>query len=184
MRLQISPTMAIRFLQKICPPNTPSFYYFFKTNQVDERKGSYMSFDLKIVGGDIAISKSGNIEIVSNNEKLKQDIVKILLTKTGSNKYHPAYGSEIGILQIGHAADAELLELDLQSSAEEAIRKLISLQKKQSKRQFLSPAEVIVDIVEISVARDVNDPRAWNIFISVLTQKLTTLTESIQLRII
>jgi len=143
-----------------------------------------MSFDLKIVGGDIAIAPSGEVEIVFNNEKLKQDIVKILLTKSGDNKYHPAYGSDIGALQIGHVADAEVLELDLQSSAEDAIRRLISLQRKQSKRQFLSPAEVIVDIVDISVARDVNDPRAWNIFISVLTQKLTTLTEAVQLRII
>lgn len=143
-----------------------------------------MSFDLKIVGGDIAISSTGDAEIVFDNAKLKQDIVKILLTRLGDNKYHPNYGSEVGALQIGHVADIELLELDLQSSAEEAIRKIISLQRKQAKRQNLSPAEVIVDIVDVSVARDVNDPRAWNIFISVLTQKLTTLTEAVQLRII
>jgi hypothetical protein len=143
-----------------------------------------MSFDLKIVGGDIAISTSGDVDIVFNNAKMKQDIVKILLTKLGDNRYHPQYGSDIGVLQIGNVADAEILELDLQSSAEEAIRKLISLQRQQSKRQFLSPAEVIVDIVDVSVARDINDPRAWNIFLSVLTQKLTTLTEAVQLRII
>lgn len=143
-----------------------------------------MSFDLKIVGGDIAINSSGDVETVFNNDKIRQDIVKILLTKIGDNKFHPFYGSEIGALQLGHIADADLLELDLQSSAEEAIRKLISLQRKQSRRQFLSPAEVIVDIVDISVGRDVNDPRAWNIFISVLTQKLTTLTESVQLRVL
>jgi phage baseplate assembly protein W len=143
-----------------------------------------MSFDLKIVGGDIAISSSGDAELVFNNEKLRQDIVKILITKVGSNKYHPNYGSEMGDLQIGNVADVNFLELDLQSSAEEAIRKLILLQRKQSRVQFLSPAEVIVDIVEVSVARDINDPRAWNIFISVLTQKLTTLTESLQIRII
>lgn len=143
-----------------------------------------MSFDLKIVGGDISLDASGNTEIVFDNEKIKQDIVKILLTKLGENKFHPNYGSLVGALEIGHVADANFLELDLQSSAEEAINKLILLQRKQSKKQFLSPGEVIIDIVEISVARDVNDPRAWNIFISVLTQKLTTLTEAIQLRII
>jgi len=143
-----------------------------------------MSFDLRIIGGDIAIGKSGDVRIVFDNDKIRQDIIKILLTKLGENKYHPSYGSEIGVLQIGHVADAALLELDLQNSAEDAIRKLIALQKSQARRQFLSPAEVIVDIVNTSVQQNEQDPRTWNIFISVLTQKLTVVEEVITIRII
>ncbi len=144
-----------------------------------------MSFDLKIVGGDIAINKDGSVKLVRDNEKIRQDIIKILLTKLGENKFHPQYGSEIGALQIGSIPDPELLDLDLSSSAETAVRKLISLQRAQARRgQFLSPGEVIVDIKNIAVARDEVDPRLYNIFISVLTQKLTTINETISVRII
>lgn len=143
-----------------------------------------MSFDLKIEKGDIAINRDGTIKTVFDNEKLRQDIIKILLTRLGENRFHPEYGSDVGALQIGHVADADFLELDLTSSAETAVRKIMALQRAQAKRQFLTPGEIIVSIVDISVTRDTIDPRMYNIFISVLTQKLTTLTESVSVRII
>lgn len=144
-----------------------------------------MSFDLQIVGGDIAINRDGSVALVRDNDKLRQDIVKILLTRLGENKYHPQYGSEVGALQIGSIPDPELLELDLSSSAESAIRKLISLQRSQARRgQFQSPGEVIVEIKGIEVARDEADPRLYNIFISVITQKLTLINDTITVRII
>ena len=144
-----------------------------------------MSFDLQIVGGDIAINRDGSLALVRDNDKLCQDIIKILLTRLGENQYHPQYGSEIGALQIGSIPDPELLELDLTSSAESAVRKLISLQRAQARRgQFQSPGEVIVEIRGIEVARDKADPRLYNIFISVITQKLTTINETVTVRII
>jgi hypothetical protein len=143
-----------------------------------------MSFDLRIVKGDIAIERDGTLNLVRDNEKLRQDIVKILLTRLGENKFHPAYGSEIGALQIGGFVDAEFVELDLTASAEGAVRKIIALQRGQVRKQFLSPGEIIVDIRSINVSRDLSDPRLYNIFISVLTQRLTTITETITVRII
>lgn len=143
-----------------------------------------MSFDLKIVKGDIFIERDGALSLVRDNDKLRQDIIKIMLTQLGENKYHPNYGSEIGVIEIGHYADAEFLELDLTSAAETAVRKIMSLQRGQSSRQFLSPGEVIVDIKDIAVDRDINEPRMYNIYISVLTQRLTTIVETITVRVI
>jgi len=143
-----------------------------------------MSFDLKIENGDIKIDPSGKLTIVFDNEKLKQDIIKLLLTKKGDNKYHYNYGSDVGALKVGTVLDDELLKLDLTSSTEDAIKNLMSMQKIQSKRQVLSAGEVIVDILNIAVERDVADPRMFNIFISVLTQKLTTISESVSIKII
>ena len=142
-----------------------------------------MSFDLKIVRGDISIGKGGSIDVVTGNSKLRQDIIKIMLTRLGENKYHPTYGSETGALQIGSVLDAEMMELDLSSSAEQAVRKIMSLQRSQAKRQFLSPSEIILDIVGVSVQRDAIDPRLYNIFISVLTEKLDNITENVTVRI-
>lgn len=143
-----------------------------------------MSFDLKIENGDISITADGKLNTVSDNNKLRQDIVKILLTKLGENKYHPTYGSSIGAIEIGHVTDESLLELDLSSSAESSIRNLMTLQGSQAKRQYLTPGETIVAILDVSVDRDTIDPRVYNIFISVQTQRLTNLTETISVRII
>src|SRR5690606_20124154 len=119
-----------------------------------------------------------------DNDKLRQDIVKILLTKLGENKFHPNYGSKVGALEIGFVADQELVELDLQSSVEDAIRYLMRAQQMQQKRQYLTPGEVIVGIKNILVERDLLDPRMYNIYVSVYTKKLTVITETIPVRII
>ena len=55
-----------------------------------------MSFGLKLKNGDLKLSKDGTLEIVTKNSKLRQDIVKMLLTRKGSVKYHREYGSELG----------------------------------------------------------------------------------------
>lgn len=143
-----------------------------------------MSFDLQIKHGDLVLDNSGGLSIVSGNNKIRQDIIKILLTRLGDNRFHSRYGSDIGSLNIGGVADQQLTELDLRRSAEEAIRYLISLQKAQGMRQVLSLSEVIVDIVEISTERDTGDPRLYNIFVSVLTQKMDIIEETVTLRII
>lgn len=142
-----------------------------------------MSFDLTLDRGDIKIGPGGALDVVVGNAKLRQDIVKILLTELGDNKFHPGYGSYIGSLRIGHQADARLIALDLESSAKTAIRNLMSLQRHQSRRQNVSSGELIIEIVDISVSRDEVDPRLYNIFVSVLTQELTEVRDNITVRI-
>ena len=142
-----------------------------------------MSFDLALTRGDIKIKADGTVNAVAGNSKLRQDIIKILLTELGDNKFHPRYGSHIGSLQIGHHADAKLVSLDLESSARNAIRILMSLQRSQSRRQALTPGERIVDVLDVSVARDDIDPRLYNIFVSVLTQELTEVRDNVTVRI-
>jgi len=142
-----------------------------------------MSFDLALERGDIKISADGSMKTVSGNAKLRQDIIKILLTELGSNKFHPKYGSYIGALQIGHYADAKLISLDLESSARKALKNLMSLQRSQAGKQNMTPGELIVDILKVSVARDQVDPRLYNIFVSVLTKRLTEVRSNVTVRI-
>jgi phage baseplate assembly protein W len=142
-----------------------------------------MSFDLKLEKGDIRLSKDGSVEIVNGNAKLRQDILKILLTEIGDNKFHPAYGSYVGSLQIGQVADERLVSLDIESSARNAVKNLMSLQRAQSRRQGMTPGEMIIDILDVSVARDEVDPRLYNIYVSVLTQSLTEISSNITVRI-
>jgi hypothetical protein len=88
-----------------------------------------MSFDLKLKSGDIQLENDGSISIVSGNQKIRQDLVKIILTKLGENRFHPQYGSNTGLLQIGSTADQNLLELDLNQSVQSATRFLMSLKR-------------------------------------------------------
>lgn len=143
-----------------------------------------MSFDLKIIGGDLSIGPTGDILLVYDNDKLKQDIIKILLTKPGDNKFHSYYGSNVGMLEIGYAADEDFLMMDLESSVEQALRTLMRLQQNQGRSQYLTPGEIIADIVSVSSERDFTDPRLYNIYISVLTQRLQPLDEVITVRIV
>tara|TARA_A100001011_G_scaffold362861_1_gene412275 strand:+ start:7773 stop:8204 length:432 start_codon:yes stop_codon:yes gene_type:complete len=143
-----------------------------------------MSFDLRIRNGDIGLNSDGSVKIVDNNTKLRQDIVKILLTDTGSNKFHKFYGSRVGALEIGGVADRSIIDTDLEASVRRALSNLISMQKAQSRKQFITPGEKILEVTSVSVERDQADPRLYNVFISVLTQKLSTISEVITIRIV
>ena len=143
-----------------------------------------MSFDLKIKNGDLSIGDSGALDVVSGNNKIRQDIVKILLTNIGENRFHSRYGSDLGAFKIGDVSDQTMIELDLKRSVEEAIRYIMFLQKNQSKYQVLSLSEIILEIVDIRTERDYGDPRLYNIYISILTQKLDQIEEIITIRIV
>lgn len=142
-----------------------------------------MSFDLKIKNGDISLNRDGSITTVIGNNKLRQDILKILLTDLGSNKYHKRYGSYIGRLNIGDISDNMLISLDLERSAMNAVKNLMALQRFQAKKQGLNPGEIIVDINYVSVTRDDLDPRLYNITVSVMTREITDFTTSLSVRI-
>jgi phage baseplate assembly protein W len=142
-----------------------------------------MSFDLKIKNGDISVGNSGVVNPVIGNAKLKQDILKILLTDVGSNKFHSKYGSFLGKLKIGSTADEQIITLDLEKSARNAINNLMKLQRFQASKQSLSSGEVIVEVLNVFVERSKDDPRAYNIIVSVLTGELTELTTSMAVRI-
>jgi len=143
-----------------------------------------MSFGLKLKNGDLKLTKEGTLETVTKNSKLRQDIVKMLLTKKGSVKYHKEYGSELGIISTDNYMGEDLIESKVEQTIYEGISKLISLQKVQSQRQILSPAEMILSIKGVSVERDVDDPRLYNVFVSVITQQLSEISESITVRLI
>jgi hypothetical protein len=143
-----------------------------------------MSFDLKIVNGDISINSNGDISFVSGNAKLRQDIIKIILTDLGDNKFHSKYGSRFGSLGIGEITDQGLIEGDLKSSIIESLNYLIALQKNQSQRQILSPSEILLQILDVKIERDFSDPRMYSAYISILTQKLEQISEAITIRLV
>lgn len=132
-----------------------------------------MSFDLRIKDGDLVI-KNGDLDKVESNEKLVQDLLKIVFTRAGSNRYYPWYGSLIHNALIGTAFDDEFTMSMATSYLSNSIEILQQLQQEQSKFQKVSPGELIAAIQNIKIERNQIDPRFFSIVIRVFTRALTT----------
>ena len=142
-----------------------------------------MSFDLKIVNNDLALNTDGTLQTVINNDKLIQDVVKIIITPLGSNKFFKWYGCTIGSRTIGVAFDATMTQMEIERSIQDSITNLISLQKAQSRTQYVSAGESIASVQEISVLRNNEDPRQYEIYVFLLTRKLTIAETTFTLRV-
>jgi len=141
-----------------------------------------LSFDVKILNGDISIGQDGDFAIVVNSAKLVQDVIKFVTTDQGSSKFHPQIGSLISERLVGKVLTPENTTTVLQGSVQEAIVMLQKLQKQQAQSQILSPAETIVSIQDISVTRDKIDPRQLNVILKIQTADGNLLTETVAVR--
>lgn len=142
-----------------------------------------MSYDLKIVGNDLAINPDGSVQTVRDNEKLKQDILKAILTARGSNKFHQWYGSTVSERTIGQVLDATQLEAEVTTSIQETLSTLMALQTAQARVQYVSPGETLAAIKDVRVERDSTDPRQWSITVEALTRQLTPVEETFYLKV-
>lgn len=142
-----------------------------------------MSFDLKIVGNGLALNPDGSVQTVRDNEKLKQDILKAILTARGSNRFHQWYGCTISERTIGQVLEFNQLEAEVQISIQETLSTLAALQTAQARVQYVSPGETLAGLVDIIVYRDDSDPRQWSISVQALTRQLTVVEETFFLRV-
>lgn len=135
-----------------------------------------MSFDLKIVNGDLVINQ-GALQTVTDSEKLIQDILKICLTDVGGNPLHPSYGSFLARSVVGSAAQTNVIVSIASSQINTCLTNLQHLQQLQLKSfQKVSADEQLAAITGISVLRSAFDPRLFNVKISCLTKGFQPVT--------
>lgn len=142
-----------------------------------------MSFDLKIKGNDLAISTTGDVDIVQNTDKLIQDVLKIILTPQGSNKFYRWYGSVISSKVIGEALSPYYSKVEMTRAIQESLNNLVKMQQNQALYQNVTPSETIYAIDYIDIVREESDPRLYSILVSVLTKKMTAVETVFQVRI-
>jgi len=143
-----------------------------------------MSFDLKIENNDLDLNPDGTLQTVHDNNKLAQDIIKAILTPLGSNRFFRWYGSMITARVIGNVLSASQTEIEVERAIQNTLSNLVALQKVQSRTQYVSAGETIAAIRSVSSARNPEDPRQWEITVSVLTRKLTLVEETFSLRVV
>jgi hypothetical protein len=139
-----------------------------------------MSFDLKIINGDLVIA-NGDLKKVVDSEKLIQDILKMALTTAGSNPIHPWYGSFISRTLVGNPNYNSILVQIGKSQLNTALQNLKDLQDIQIKSfQRVSADEQIAAISDISIIQNQVDPRLFDIVIRALTKGLKPITTAFQ----
>lgn len=144
-----------------------------------------MSFDLKLENGDLVIDGTSDLAQVFNDTKLRQDVIKIIVTPLGSMTLFPWYGSPLSERVIGTAAglDPKLREAEIQNSLIFALNNLQALQSEQERQQFITPAETIGRIGEISIQISPFDPRQFTVIVSVITRRANVVEETFNMRI-
>lgn len=135
-----------------------------------------MSFDLKIVNGDLVVNQ-GALQTVVDSEKLIQDILKICLTDVGGNPIHPSYGSFLSRSVVGNPQHTSVVVQIAKSQINTCLTNLQYLEQLQIKSlQKVSADEQLAAITGISVVRSAFDPRLFNVKISCLTKGFKPIT--------
>lgn len=136
-----------------------------------------MSFDLSLINNDIRVNPDGSIRIVTDTPKLRQDIIKVILTPLGSSRDHPWYGCAINEEIIGKHLPFHILREQIKISITESLNKIKQLQFAQSSRQPVSLAEIIQVVAEVTVNNNVEDPRIITVTVTVLAKNLAKIEE-------
>lgn len=139
-----------------------------------------MSYDLRIVSGDLAI-QNGDLRVCVDSEKLIQDLLKICLTPCSANPTAPWYGSYVSRSLIGSNLGSSITIQMAQSQLQSAIENLMALQKVQIKSaQPVSADELIGSISNISINRNKSNPTVFSVQVSVISKGFKPISTSFQ----
>jgi hypothetical protein len=142
-----------------------------------------MSFDLRLVNGSFQLGPNGDFQLARNQEKLSQDVIKIIATAVGTNLAHKWYGSIIPDKIVGSGLRQDLLKAEIVKSITSSIENLKSLQEQQARAgQVLTPNEAILSLEAVQVLPS-SDPRAVIIVITIKTRSGKILQEELSLSI-
>jgi phage baseplate assembly protein W len=136
-----------------------------------------MSFDLQLIDDDLSIKPDGKIRTVTDTPKLRQDILKAIVTELGSNRFHQWYGCNVNEGIIGQNLPMGILEAEIVSSITETLNRIKALQKTQAVSQYVTLSEMISEVGPIFVSRNPADTRQLNIVVTVYTRQLTKIEE-------
>jgi hypothetical protein len=142
-----------------------------------------MSFDLKLVNNDLDLNMDGTIQTVRDNSKLVQDVLKAILTEQGENPYHRWYGGVLSLRLIGSVMDADHTTTEAERAIQDTLATLVALQREQSRAQYVSPGETLATLKSVDVIRDNEDPRKWQVTVSLITRALTIVEVTFGLRL-
>jgi len=141
-----------------------------------------MSFDIKIINGDLAFDEQGRAELVRDNNKLVQSVLKLISTTLGSDPFEPGYGLGVTTESLGSITTASVTTQKLEAEILAGVEALQAEQQSLMRTQVLTPGEIIQNIDYVVVEQDASDPRQYNIFIELTTLERTPITINTAIR--
>jgi phage baseplate assembly protein W len=137
-----------------------------------------MSFDLKLINGDLVVN-NGDLAIIEGGNKLVQDVLKLISTQLGSNPFFPAYGCLITSVLIGTAYDEGFVQDIATQQLESALERLQDSQLEQLKNnQIVTADEQIATFKNVRVVRYANDLRAFSVSLTVISKAFQSIPVS------
>lgn len=125
---------------------------------------------------DWVFDLDGNLQTVTGLNKLQQDILKIMLSYTGSNTLYPEYGSNVD-KTIGQKNLLSHTEVKLQQDIYNALMYLKNQQQElQTKFNSLSAEEALETIESVSVIA--TTPTSFNVSVTFTTKASASSTVS------
>lgn len=132
-----------------------------------------MSFDIQIKDGDLAIGLNGDVQKIENTDKLKQDMLKMVLTPLGGNPFFTFYGSSVSRSLIGSSLNYTFFSNLASDQIKSSLETLMKLQKIQQKDgQRVSAAELLAAVQQVVVEQNQTDPRYFRVIIRAVAKDL------------
>lgn len=136
-----------------------------------------MSFDIRVIEGDLVLGANGDAMRIVDSDKLAQDVIKVLNTPIGSNPLNLNYGSTLTTAQIGEPViNPSAIVAQTTAAVQQALEQLIAMQEQQKSFQRITDAETIVDFESPLVEQDPIEPRQFNIVVNAISRDLTPIS--------
>ena len=135
------------------------------------------------VENDYRYTLDGTLETVVEEEKLMQDVKKIITTLVTSNPFHTWYGTSIPSLIGGKISNSGFIRTKVTNEITQALTRYASVQKQQARLQPVTAGERFVRLLQVSVEQDVTEPTAFNITIAFTNQRRQTMTTDMAIKI-
>lgn len=148
----VQPARYVRFVSP--PRNNPllKVTYTAPPDRCPRCRATYIENDWRF-------NVEGDLVLIGNEDLLYQAALKILLTKKGSNPYHPNYGSSL-LSRVGRKAVGGTATL-LQEDVRQALALMQTLQSKQGQFQAVTPKERLYSVVSVDVLQHEQDPTVF-----------------------
>lgn len=137
------------------------------------------------VENDYRYTLDGQLETVEDEEKLMQEVKKIITTLITSNPFHTWYGTSIPSLIGSKLSNAGFIRTKVTNEINQALTRYSSIQKQQAQARpgSVTPGERFARLLQVSVEQDPTEPTAFNISLAFSNQKRETMTTSMAIKI-
>jgi len=128
----------------------------------------YISIDLGLtVNGDFQLDPVGNLQALTGNAKLEQDIKLFLLSPRGTSLMDPNWGNPV----ISLLATAESFQGQIEQAIGQALVALQTYKNAEKTKRPLEASELINSIVNVNVAPETDTSNNIAVTITLTTEQ-------------